>query len=501
MTRTVAGLVDVGLVAPAPTTTDGRQVLSTSPTRGRGDPAGRPRAAATRGSPSGSPSSPPTSGRSCAQAAPILDPHAAGHRVEPHLPLPADPQLPPLRRRRPRRPTSAPGWAGSPRTGSCCSSTATSGDALGIVTGLQFLPFLLLAPWAGLIADRFPKRRLLAITQTVLAVPAAVSASSPSPAPPSSGTSTSSPCPRHRARRSTTRPGRPSSPRWCPDDLANAVALNSASFNAAPPHRPRRSPGVLIAAFGGGWRRPAGCPDQHRVTFVAVIVALLRLRTGELQPAPDATRGQGGDPRGLRATCAAAPTSCSSCRRLRAGTFGMNFQITMALMATKVFDKGAEEYGLLGSIMAIGSLTGALLSARRGGSGRGCVLGAALAFAVRRLAAGCADRTCSFALIVPGRALRPDRADHGQRHDAAGDDARHARPGDGALHGDLHGRHARRGAAHRLDRRGVRARWTLVLGGGLTIAWIALASLLFARAKGVTLAGLQAQPVPQETAA
>ena len=49
-----------------------------------------------------------------------------------------------------------------------------------------------------------------------------------------------------------------------------------------------------------------------------------------------------------------------------AGTFGLNFQMTTALMATGEFHKGAGEYGLLGSMMAIGSLTGALLSARRG---------------------------------------------------------------------------------------------------------------------------------------
>ena len=48
-----------------------------------------------------------------------------------------------------------------------------------------------------------------------------------------------------------------------------------------------------------------------------------------------------------------------------AGTFGLNFQITSALMATEVFGKGASEYGLLGSFMAIGSLTGALMAARR----------------------------------------------------------------------------------------------------------------------------------------
>ena len=54
-----------------------------------------------------------------------------------------------------------------------------------------------------------------------------------------------------------------------------------------------------------------------------------------------------------------------------AGTFGLNFQMTSALMATEVFDKGAGEYGILGTTMAIGSLTGALLAARRAGSGTG----------------------------------------------------------------------------------------------------------------------------------
>ena len=58
------------------------------------------------------------------------------------------------------------------------------------------------------------------------------------------------------------------------------------------------------------------------------------------------------------------------------GTFGLNFQMTRALMATEVFDKGAGEYGLLGSIMAVGSLAGALLAARRGAPA-GCVRGLA----------------------------------------------------------------------------------------------------------------------------
>ena len=67
-----------------------------------------------------------------------------------------------------------------------------------------------------------------------------------------------------------------------------------------------------------------------------------------------------------------------------AGTFGLNFQMTSALMATQVFHKGATEYGLLGSFMAIGSLTGALMAARRTRIRLRLVVGAALAFGVRR---------------------------------------------------------------------------------------------------------------------
>ena len=66
------------------------------------------------------------------------------------------------------------------------------------------------------------------------------------------------------------------------------------------------------------------------------------------------------------------------------GTFGLNFQITSALMATQVFDKGATEYGLLGTFMAVGSLTGSLVAARRKHVRHRLVIGAALAFAVGR---------------------------------------------------------------------------------------------------------------------
>ena len=84
-----------------------------------------------------------------------------------------------------------------------------------------------------------------------------------------------------------------------------------------------------------------------------------------------------------------------------AGTFGLNFQMTSALMATQVFHKGATEYGLLGSIMAIGSLTGALMAARRTRIRLRLVVGAALAFGVVEIAAGLMPSYAAYALIVP----------------------------------------------------------------------------------------------------
>jgi MFS family permease len=84
-----------------------------------------------------------------------------------------------------------------------------------------------------------------------------------------------------------------------------------------------------------------------------------------------------------------------------AGTFGLNFQMTSALMATEVYGKGASEYGLLGSVMAIGSLTGALVAARRSNPSLRLVVGAATAFALVEMAAGVMPTYLWFALWVP----------------------------------------------------------------------------------------------------
>ena len=84
-----------------------------------------------------------------------------------------------------------------------------------------------------------------------------------------------------------------------------------------------------------------------------------------------------------------------------AGTFGLNFQMTSALMATEVFDKGPTEYGLLGTFLAVGSLTGSLVAARRVRVRHRLVVGAALAFGAIEVVAGLAPSYVVFALLCP----------------------------------------------------------------------------------------------------
>ena len=123
----------------------------------------------------------------------------------------------------------------------------------------------------------------------------------------------------------------------------------------------------------------------NAASYFAVIVSLLRMRADDLCP----TR----PPRpGARVSCATALRYVRSRPDLMlvmavvfcAGTFGLNFQMTTALMATEVYGKGAGEYGILGSILAVGSLPGSLLAARRRRPRQRLVVLGAIAFGMRR---------------------------------------------------------------------------------------------------------------------
>ncbi len=274
--------------------------------------------------------------------------------------------------------------------------TDYSSVALGIVTGLQFLPFLLLAPWSGMLVDRFAKRSIVVATQTVLAVTALLLAGLVLTGTVAlwhvytlafvQGVTTALDVPARQ-----TFVGEMVSPQL----LSNAVALNSASFNAGRLVGPGVA-GVLIAAFGTGVAMLL-----NGLSFLPVIASLLLLRGEELHPSPRAA-GRGAIRAGLAYVRSRRDVKLVMALIFVLGTFGMNFQLTMALMATTVYGKGAGEFGLLGSIMAVGSLGGALLAARRERPRMRVLLGALAGFTAASLAAAVAPTYIVFAVaLVP----------------------------------------------------------------------------------------------------
>ena len=277
--------------------------------------------------------------------------------------------------------------------------TDHSSTALGTVTGLQFLPFLVLAPWTGLIADRYPKRRIMLVTQTVLMTSAAALAALTLAGVVQlwqvylvaivQGVATAVDNP---ARQTFT------AEMVGQGLIANAVALNSASFNLGRLAGPGVA-GLLIAAYGTGWTLLA-----NAVSFAAVIASLLLMRAADLHAVPLA-RGKGTIREGLAYVRGRRDIQLVLLLVFVLGTFGMNFQMTMALMATTVFGKGATEYGLLGSVMAVGSLSAAVLSARRERPRLRVLLVALGGFVVTSGAAALAPSYAVFAVALAGCGL------------------------------------------------------------------------------------------------
>jgi MFS family permease len=279
--------------------------------------------------------------------------------------------------------------------------THNNGTALGITTGLQFLPMLLLSPYAGLVADRFPKRRLLQVTQLMMAIPALLLGllAVTGVAQPwhvyvlafvfGVGTAFDAP-----ARQSFV------SEMVEPDLLTNAVGLNSASFNLARIVGPALA-GLLIAALGSGAEATGWVIMLNALSYGSVIYVLQRMRAEDLDPAELAARGKGMIREGMRYVRSRPDLMLVLAIVFFAGTFGLNFQMTSALMTTDVFGKGASAYGILGTTMAVGSLTGALLAARRGRPRYRLVVLAALAFGVVEILAGLSPSYLVYMLWTP----------------------------------------------------------------------------------------------------
>lgn len=255
--------------------------------------------------------------------------------------------------------------------------TNHSGTAAGITTGLQFLPIIFLGPFAGLLGDRVNKRKLLLVTQAamglcalllgILVVTGSVQLWHVYALALLLGVASAFDAPSRQAFVSEV-VGK--------GDVPNAVALNSASFNLARLAGPGIA-GLVIALVGTG---PAFLINA--ASFAAVIISLWRMRTSELMPAVRVPRAKGQIREGFRYIRHRPDLLMIMVLVFLVGTFGMNFQITNALMATTVFHLGPGEYGLLGSVMAIGTLAAALMAARRKNMRMLYIVGGALAFGV-----------------------------------------------------------------------------------------------------------------------
>ena len=238
--------------------------------------------------------------------------------------------------------------------------TRNNATAVGIVVSLQFGPHLLLLPLTGYAADRFDRRRIVIVTQASMGLLAlalgliivlgvvqlwhvyvfagllgCISAFD-SPA---------------RQTFVSQLAGE--------ENLPNAVGLNSTSFNLARTLGPAVS-GMLIASVGTGWVFLI-----NAASFVAVLVSLGMIRRNELHQDDRVRRVQGSLVDGFRYVWGRPDLKAVLLMLFLIGTFGLNFPIFISTMAVTVFHTGSGQYGLLTSMMAVGSVIGALLAARR----------------------------------------------------------------------------------------------------------------------------------------
>jgi len=275
--------------------------------------------------------------------------------------------------------------------------TAHDAGAMGITLALQLGPQLFLAPWAGLLADRYSRRKLLFITLIAMALL-------------STGlgilvllgvaelwhvyifalllgivTALDAPVRQTFVSELVT-----------DDYLSNAVALNSASFNVARMIGPAVS-GVLTVVVGPGWVFLI-----NTVSFVAMLVALKLIPVSSLRAQPRAAAGKGRIREGLRYVQSRPDIQVVLVAIFIVGTFGLNFPLFIAAMVGTQFGMDAGAFGLLNSVMAIGSVTGALLAARRGRPRLRLIFSAAGGFGVASALAALAPNAAMFGLaLVP----------------------------------------------------------------------------------------------------
>jgi MFS family permease len=273
--------------------------------------------------------------------------------------------------------------------------TDRNATAMGIVMGLQFGPQILLLPLTGYAADHLDRRKVLFCTQAAMGLLAlglgllvvtglvrlwhvyifafllGCAAAFDSPA--------------RQVFVSELVEER---------DLPNAVGLNSTTFNAARMIGPAIA-GILIAGVGSGWVFLI-----NAVTFLAVLGSLGFLRVHKLKRNNRAVRTPGSFVEGFRYVLRRTDLKVILFMLFVVCTFGFNFSIYISTMAVSVFHAGAGQYGLLTSIMAAGSVTGALMTAARAKQGIPVLLAGATVFGIGCAAAAMAPNYALFGAVL-----------------------------------------------------------------------------------------------------
>jgi MFS family permease len=265
--------------------------------------------------------------------------------------------------------------------------THHNASALGIVIGLQFAPQLLFLPWTGSAADRLNQRKLLMLTQATMGVLALVL-----------GVLTIAGVVRlwhvyvfaflSGSAAALDAPVRQTfvGEMVGDADLPNAVGLNSTSFNAAQMIGPALA-GLLIERVGIGWAFLL-----NGLSFAAVLISMSLFRLSELRTSARAHRTTSGFLEGLRYVWRKPDLRAILIMLFLIGTFGLNFPIFISTMAVNVFHSDARGFGLLSSIMAVGTLSGALFAAGRQKPSLASLLAGAGVFGLG----------CTLAALAPG---------------------------------------------------------------------------------------------------
>ena len=238
--------------------------------------------------------------------------------------------------------------------------TDHSASAVGIVMALQFGPQLLLMPWSGFAADHFNQRKLLIATQATMGALALILGLLTVTGLVQLwhvylfaflfGCTAALDAPVRQTFVAELVGDR---------DLSNAIGLNSASFNAARMIGPAVA-GFVIASAGTGWAFLF-----NGASFMAVLTSLFLLRTSELRPNARARRTKGSILRAFHYVWSRPDLRATLIMLFLIGTFGLNFPIFISTMAVGVFHTDARGFGLLSSMMAIGTMSGALFAASR----------------------------------------------------------------------------------------------------------------------------------------